>query len=196
MTPQELTPYHSRLVDQNLLVILMLWWAAEHRKSDRTAVFEMPSALANRFINLELPSDFESFKAWGLRCVLNEQVWAFLAFRPSLLHQIDAQRPAWPLPRSCVMSDRLRGAVLVFDALGLMPLRRRQARHCQRVQVQGLARKSRRDLRPGHPVQLAQGATRGPRRSRQALRRRAAAGGGDMSVGRPGDLAKNFKRRG
>jgi MoxR-like ATPase len=29
-------------------------WAAGNRKSDRAAVFEMPSALANRFIHLDL----------------------------------------------------------------------------------------------------------------------------------------------
>ena len=66
-------------------------WAAGNRKSDRAAVFEMPSALANRFIHLDLVPDFDSFKAWGLRTGLGEQVLAFLAFRPSLLHQIDAQ---------------------------------------------------------------------------------------------------------
>jgi hypothetical protein len=90
-------------------------WAAGNRKSDRAAVFEMPSALANRFIHLDLAPDFDSFKAWGLRCGLNEQVLAFLAFRPSLLHQIDAQRPAWPSPRSWVMADRLRGAALAIE---------------------------------------------------------------------------------
>ena len=90
-------------------------WAAGNRKSDRAAVFEMPSALANRFIHLDLSPDFDSFKSWGLRCGLNEQVLAFLAFRPSLLHQIDAQRPAWPSPRSWVMADRLRGAALAIE---------------------------------------------------------------------------------
>ena len=94
-------------------------WAAGNRKSDRAAVFEMPSALANRFIHLDLVPDFDSFKAWGLRAGLSEQVLAFLAFRPTLLHQIDAQRPAWPSPRSWVMANRLRGASLsVEPALG------------------------------------------------------------------------------
>lgn len=94
-------------------------WAAGNRKSDRAAVFEMPSALANRFIHLDLVPDFESFKAWGLRTGLNEQVLAFLAFRPSLMHQIDVQRPAWPSPRSWVMANQLRNASLsVEPAIG------------------------------------------------------------------------------
>ncbi len=90
-------------------------WAAGNRKSDRAAVFEMPSALANRFIHLDLVPDFDSFKAWGLRSGLSEQVLAFLAFRPSLLHQIDAQRPAWPSPRSWLMANQLRGAGLAVE---------------------------------------------------------------------------------
>lgn len=95
-------------------------WAAGNRKSDRAAVFEMPSALANRFIHLDLAPDFDSFKAWGLRTGLSEQVLAFLAFRPTLLHQIDPQRPAWPSPRSWAMADRLQRANLsVEPAIGL-----------------------------------------------------------------------------
>lgn len=87
-------------------------WAAGNRKSDRAAVFEMPSALANRFIHLDLVPDFDSFKAWGLRVGLSEQILAFLAFRPVLLHQMDPQRPAWPSPRSWVMANQLMQAQL------------------------------------------------------------------------------------
>ena len=90
-------------------------WAAGNRKSDRAAVFEMPSALANRFIHLDLVPDFDSFKAWGLRAGLGEQVLAFLAFRPSLMHQIDPLRPAWPSPRSWVMANQLRGVALSVE---------------------------------------------------------------------------------
>lgn len=94
-------------------------WAAGNRKSDRAAVFEMPSALANRFIHLDLVPDLDSFKYWGLSSGIAEQVLAFLSFRPTLLHQIDAQRPAWPSPRSWFMADRLRNAGLsVEPAIG------------------------------------------------------------------------------
>ena len=82
-------------------------WAAGNRKADRAAVFEMPSALANRFIHLDLSVDLESFKAWGLRKGLSEKILAFLAFRPSLLHSMDAHHAAWPSPRSWSMADSL-----------------------------------------------------------------------------------------
>lgn len=91
-------------------------WAAGNRKSDKAAVFEMPSALANRFIHLDLVPDFDSFKAWGLSSNrLSEQVLAFLAFRPTLMHQIDPQRPSWPSPRSWVMANQLRAAGLSIE---------------------------------------------------------------------------------
>ncbi len=94
-------------------------WAAGNRKSDRAAVFEMPSALANRFIHLDVIPDLDSFKGWGISTGLGEQVLAFLAFRPSLLHKIDAKHPAWPSPRSWVMADRLLKAGLsVAPAVG------------------------------------------------------------------------------
>ena len=73
-------------------------WAAGNRKSDKAAVFEMPSALANRFIHLDLTPDFDSFKAWGISTQrVSEQVLAFLAFR------------------SWVMADQLRKAGLSIE---------------------------------------------------------------------------------
>lgn len=95
-------------------------WAAGNRKSDRAAVFEMPSALANRFIHLDIAPDFDSFRIWGIDQSLDEQILAFLAFRPTLLHSIDPQRPAWPSPRSWVMAHQLHQARLsVEPAVGM-----------------------------------------------------------------------------
>lgn len=90
-------------------------WAAGNRKSDRAAVFEMPSALANRFIHLDIAPDFDSFRIWGIAQALDEQILAFLAFRPTLLHQIDSQRPAWPSPRSWAMAHQLHQAGLSVE---------------------------------------------------------------------------------
>lgn len=90
-------------------------WAAGNRKSDRAAVFEMPSALANRFIHLDIEPDFDSFRAWGIGQALDEQILAFLAYRPTLLHKIDPQRPAWPSPRSWVMAHQLHQAKLSIE---------------------------------------------------------------------------------
>lgn len=82
-------------------------WAAGNRKEDRASVFDMPTPLANRFLHLEVLPDFESFRVYALENSLSEQVLAFLSYRPTLLHKIDPQRPAWPSPRSWEMGSRL-----------------------------------------------------------------------------------------
>ena len=94
-------------------------WAAGNRKEDRAAVFDMPAPLANRFLHLEVAPDWESFKAHALAAGVHEQIIAFLAFRPTLLHALDPQRPAWPSPRSWVLASQLHAAKLdVGTAVG------------------------------------------------------------------------------
>lgn len=87
-------------------------WAAGNRKEDRAAVFDMPAPLANRFLHLEVEPDLESFKAYALANGVHEHIIAFLAFRPTLLHRLDPQQPAWPSPRSWEMAGRLYSAGL------------------------------------------------------------------------------------
>ncbi|HEV7128457.1 MAG TPA: MoxR family ATPase [Ktedonobacterales bacterium] len=82
-------------------------WAAGNRKEDRAAVYDMPAPLANRFVHLSVEPDFESFKAYALAAGVEEQILAFLSFRPELLHKLDAQQPAWPSPRSWMMASAL-----------------------------------------------------------------------------------------
>ena len=87
-------------------------WAAGNRKEDRAAVYDMPAPLANRFIHLFVEPDFESFKDYAIRAGVHEQLLAFLAFRPEMLHKLDPQQPAWPSPRSWMMANRLHAAGL------------------------------------------------------------------------------------
>lgn len=94
-------------------------WAAGNRKQDKAAVFQMPSALANRFLHLEIIADIDSFKQWGLKNDISEEILSFLAFRPSLLHKFQDKHPAWPSPRSWEMADSLFKAQLsVEPAIG------------------------------------------------------------------------------
>jgi MoxR-like ATPase len=95
-------------------------WAAGNRKEDRAAVFDMPAPLANRFLHLQVEPDFESFKAYALAKDIHEQIIAFLSFRPSLLHKLDPQQPAWPSPRSWEMASHLHNAELdITPAVGV-----------------------------------------------------------------------------
>ncbi|MEW6491457.1 MAG: MoxR family ATPase [Cyanobacteriota bacterium] len=95
-------------------------WAAGNRKEDRATVFDMPAPLANRFLHLQVEPDFESFKAYALATKVHEQIIAFLSFRPTLLHKLDPQQPAWPSPRSWVMASHLHKAQLeIAPAVGV-----------------------------------------------------------------------------
>lgn len=91
-------------------------WAAGNRKEDRASVFEMPAPLANRFLHLSVGADFDSFKAYALNQGLEEQILAFLSFRPGLLHKLSLKEPAWPSPRSWEMASRLHRAGLDVDS--------------------------------------------------------------------------------
>jgi ATPase family associated with various cellular activities (AAA) len=94
-------------------------WAAGNRKEDRAGVFEMPAPLANRFLHLQVEADFESFKTYALGEGMHEQIIAFLSFRPTLLHKIDLQQPAWCSPRSWMMASNLhRNGLDLAPAIG------------------------------------------------------------------------------
>jgi ATPase family associated with various cellular activities (AAA) len=95
-------------------------WAAGNRKEDRAGVFDMPAPLANRFLHLQVEPNFESFKAYALGQGVHEQVIAFLCFRPSLLHKVDPQQPAWCSPRSWMMASSLHDRGLdLAPAIGI-----------------------------------------------------------------------------
>jgi MoxR-like ATPase len=91
-------------------------WAAGNRDEDRAAVFEMPAPLANRFLHVDVVPDFDDFKSYALAQGIHEQIIAFLAFRPALLHRNDPQQPAWPSPRSWVMAGALHTVGLDVSA--------------------------------------------------------------------------------
>jgi ATPase family associated with various cellular activities (AAA) len=94
-------------------------WAAGNRKEDRAAVFDMPSALANRFLHLSVEPEFDSFKAYAFETNIHEQILAFLSFRSTLLHKLDPQQPAWPSPRTWMMaSDLHRVGLDIASAVG------------------------------------------------------------------------------
>ncbi|HEX5940848.1 MAG TPA: hypothetical protein VFY66_01160, partial [Anaerolineales bacterium] len=90
--------------------------AAGNRKEDMAAVYDMPSPLANRFLHLEVEPEFESFKRYALTHGVHEQIIAFLAFRPDLLHKLTPQQNAWPSPRSWVMANHLHRANLSIES--------------------------------------------------------------------------------
>lgn len=82
-------------------------WAAGNRKQDKAAVYDMPSALKNRFLHCNIESDFECFKRWAIKNFIDERIISFLGWRPELLHHIDHINSAWPSPRTWEMANNL-----------------------------------------------------------------------------------------
>jgi midasin (ATPase involved in ribosome maturation) len=87
-------------------------WAAGNRKEDRATVFDMPAPLANRFIHINVTADLDSFKKYAYRIGINENIIAFLSFRPSLLHDFHEHQHTWPSPRSWEIANELLKADL------------------------------------------------------------------------------------
>jgi len=73
-------------------------WAAGNRQTDRAVVHHMPSALANRFIHLDLDADLDDWIKWAIDAEIRTEILAFLRFRPELLHKFDPKTDTRAFP--------------------------------------------------------------------------------------------------
>jgi len=76
--------------------------AAGNRAIDKAVVKAMSSALANRFLHMELAADAESWVEWGVRNGIHPSVTGFIQYRPALLFKMEGENleQGWPSPRS------------------------------------------------------------------------------------------------
>ncbi|MFM8511999.1 MAG: MoxR family ATPase, partial [Betaproteobacteria bacterium] len=83
------------------------WWivAAGNRQQDRAVTFRMSSALANRFVHLELEPDVDDWRTWALAHRVSPLVVSFIGVRPALLSQEPGDTSAYPTPRSWEMAS-------------------------------------------------------------------------------------------
>ena len=87
------------------------WWivAAGNRQHDRAITFRMSSALANRFVHIELETDITDWRTWAIAHQLDLNVISFLGVRPALLWQEPGEEAAFASPRSWeILSDVLK----------------------------------------------------------------------------------------
>jgi hypothetical protein len=87
------------------------WWivAAGNRQQDRAITFRMSSALANRFVHIELETDIADWRSWAIEHQLDLNVISFLGVRPALLWQEPREEAAFATPRSWeILSDVLK----------------------------------------------------------------------------------------
>ena len=76
--------------------------AAGNRIEDAAVATGMSSALANRFLHVELAPNAEQWTRWAIRQGIHRNVLGFLRFRPDLLFQMSNENleRGWPSPRA------------------------------------------------------------------------------------------------
>jgi hypothetical protein len=85
--------------------------AAGNRESDKGVTYRMPSPLANRFVHLELRSDYDSWFNWAVANNEHKDVVGYISFAKNDLMEFDAKSAsrAFATPRSWhFVSDFLR----------------------------------------------------------------------------------------
>ena len=87
--------------------------AAGNRVDDGAVATTMSSALANRFMHVELTADVEAWSKWAVQHNIHPAVTGFLRFRPEcLLRQQDENlERGWPSPRAWERVSVMMGIV-------------------------------------------------------------------------------------
>ena len=96
--------------------------AAGNRREDQAVTFKLSSALANRFIHLNLEVNHEDWHDWALGRGIIPEITAFLQYRPQLLTAKSDGKEAFATPRSWEMaSDVIKQFGSIQDARDVLP---------------------------------------------------------------------------
>ena len=76
--------------------------AAGNLVEDNAVAYSMSSALANRFMHVELVEDADDWTRWAIQNSINPSVVGFIRYRPELLFNMENEdlERGWPSPRS------------------------------------------------------------------------------------------------
>ena len=83
--------------------------AAGNRVTDKSVAYKMPKALANRFLHLNIETNFNAWVNWAVTHGIHPIVTAFLASRPSLLNTYNSTDDSnvFATPRSWEMVSNI-----------------------------------------------------------------------------------------
>ena len=94
--------------------------AAGNRETDKGVTYRMPAPLSNRFLHLELTTDFEDWLNWATNNLIHGQVVGYLGFAKQDLYNFDPKSPSrsFATPRSWTfVSDLLNDDDLEDETL-------------------------------------------------------------------------------
>lgn len=76
--------------------------AAGNRESDKGVTYRMPTPLSNRFIHIEMYSDFDPWQIWAVQNNIHQDVVGYLSFAKNDLYDFDnkSSSRAFATPRS------------------------------------------------------------------------------------------------
>lgn len=89
--------------------------AAGNRTEDRAGAQRLNSALANRFVHVDMAVSVDAWCQWALNSGVAAELVAFVRFRPELLHSFSPDRKVNATPRSWAMAARYVGKGLAPD---------------------------------------------------------------------------------
>lgn len=98
----------DRAVGEHKLPDNCLIIAAGNRTTDKSVAYKMPKALANRFLHINVESNFKDWKAWAITHGINSKIIGFLNFCPKLLNTFDdSDQIAFATPRTWEMASHI-----------------------------------------------------------------------------------------
>jgi hypothetical protein len=83
--------------------------AAGNRTTDKSVAYQMPKALANRLLHLEMDSSYESWNKWAISHNIHPYILGFLKFKPEYLNTFDTKTNtlAFSTPRTWEMVSNI-----------------------------------------------------------------------------------------
>jgi len=89
--------------------------AAGNRVTDRAVANQLSSALANRFMHINVQTEADDWCSYAISAGLPAELVAFIRFRPALLHHWDADATVNATPRTWAFASRIIGRDLPHD---------------------------------------------------------------------------------
>ena len=92
----------NRRIGQYILPDNVVMVAAGNRESDKGVTYRMPTPLANRFVHIEVRSDFDAWLDWAVTNKIHEDVVGYISFAKADLFNFDPRSSghAFATPRS------------------------------------------------------------------------------------------------